>query len=144
METPLLLILLCVAVTVTHCSLIDFGIMIHKVVQRSPLNYVLYGCHCGYGGRGQPMDNIDWCCHKHDCCFDYMVSIGCKPMNEPYKFTYIDGNLTCDSLQNNLCAQETCECDREATLCFKDHNDKYSQTYRGYKKRWCTGQLPPC
>lgn len=40
-------------------SVLDFGVMIYCAVGRSPLDYNGYGCFCGIGGQGTPMDDID-------------------------------------------------------------------------------------
>ena len=40
-------------------SLLQFGIMINCEVKRDPLDYNGYGCWCGIGGKGEPLDEID-------------------------------------------------------------------------------------
>ncbi|KHJ96455.1 hypothetical protein OESDEN_03583 [Oesophagostomum dentatum] len=32
--------------------------------------YNNYGCFCGYGGGGTPIDGIDRCCEVHDRCYN--------------------------------------------------------------------------
>ncbi|XP_053307635.1 group IIE secretory phospholipase A2-like [Spea bombifrons] len=141
-----LFIVLCAAVAVASCGLLEFGTMIHEVTGRSAISfYAFYGCHCGYGGYGQPKDQIDWCCHKHDCCFARMSLLGCRPMTRRYHYDFTDGSLTCDSPKNDDCARLVCECDRDAVLCFKQHDDKYSRKYTFYaKKLRCRGPTPAC
>jgi len=38
---------------------LDFGFMILCAVGRNPLDYNGYGCFCGIGGEGTPMDDTD-------------------------------------------------------------------------------------
>ncbi|KAM4652374.1 basic phospholipase A2 caudoxin-like [Discoglossus pictus] len=139
-----LAVLLFVGVTLTHCGIVDFGNMIHQVVQRSPFAYILYGCHCGPGGRGMPKDEIDWCCHVHDCCFGVMDTLGCRPMTKRYYFSYENGDLSCDLPVNDECARQVCECDRVAALCFKQHNNKFSKRTSMSMRMFCWGRVPDC
>ena len=37
----------------------QFGRMIKCATKRSPLDYINYGCYCGLGGRGHPVDDTD-------------------------------------------------------------------------------------
>ncbi|XP_030041752.1 phospholipase A2, membrane associated-like [Microcaecilia unicolor] len=134
---------------VAHGGLLEFGIMIYRVTQRNPLiSYVAYGCHCGHNGRGAPKDEVDWCCHAHDCCFGRMNELGCRPKTQPYTYTYIDGNLTCTDPENEkpdaACARQICECDKEAALCFKKNDGKYQRKYTFYINLFCRGPKPQC
>lgn len=40
-------------------NLIQFGTMIQCATPRSFWDYMDYGCYCGYGGRGTPVDALD-------------------------------------------------------------------------------------
>uniref|UniRef100_A0A8D0G5I2 Phospholipase A2 n=1 Tax=Sphenodon punctatus TaxID=8508 RepID=A0A8D0G5I2_SPHPU len=53
---------------------------------RSPLAYIGYGCYCGLGGQGWPKDRTDWCCHRHDCCYDKAERAGCSPKMQRYEW----------------------------------------------------------
>ena len=40
-------------------NVIQFGVMIICATGRNPLDYNLYGCWCGIGGGGNPVDDVD-------------------------------------------------------------------------------------
>nr|XP_061805679.1 phospholipase A2-like [Nerophis lumbriciformis] len=71
-------------------SLMELRDMIRCSTDRSPLDYLSYGCYCGVGGQGRPLDSTDWCCHKHDCCYGDAQRQGCKPISYRYKWTCND------------------------------------------------------
>ncbi|XP_075045699.1 phospholipase A2-like [Mixophyes fleayi] len=146
MTSILLLLLGTVLVAVSRGGVMQFGFMVHRVTGRLPFtSYLYYGCHCGPGGRDWPIDDIDWCCHTHDCCYDNLYTMGCKPIIVPYRFSYRNGNLTCVDPDLGGCARQTCECDREIALCFQRYNDNYSigNTFF-FKKTKCWGSKPGC
>ncbi|XP_075462160.1 basic phospholipase A2-like [Ascaphus truei] len=137
-------LLLLIAVIVTHGGLVEFGQMILKVNGKPPVpSYTTYGCYCGIGGHGKPVDDIDWCCRVHDCCYEKMDRMGCKPRSKPYHFSYNNGILTCGS-SNDKCASEVCECDRTVALCFKQHNKKYTIEHTFYPDFLCSKPTPKC
>ncbi|XP_035689161.1 basic phospholipase A2 Cc2-PLA2-like [Branchiostoma floridae] len=101
-------------------SVLQFGAMISHVTGRNPFDYLDYGCYCGLGGSGTPVDDIDRCCEVHDACYgavDSSDGVGTAHLIN-YHFTQEAGGLvTCDDRFGTV-AREACECDREAAFCF--------------------------
>ncbi|XP_021254479.1 group 10 secretory phospholipase A2-like [Numida meleagris] len=84
---------------------------------RSPLAYIGYGCYCGLGGRGWPKDKTDWCCHRHDCCYDKAEKEGCSPKAQRYQWVCERSAVRCDNLTDR-CEKMVCLCDQEAAKCW--------------------------
>ncbi|XP_005038637.1 PREDICTED: group 10 secretory phospholipase A2-like [Ficedula albicollis] len=84
---------------------------------RSPLAYIGYGCYCGLGGRGWPKDKTDWCCHRHDCCYDTAEKEGCNPKVQRYQWACEQNTVRCDNLTDR-CEKMVCLCDQEAAKCW--------------------------
>ena len=52
------------------------------------LEYDDYGCWCGPGGSGAPVDGADTCCMHHDHCYDDIIANGtCNPYTAQYHWT---------------------------------------------------------
>ncbi|XP_030839641.1 basic phospholipase A2 nigroxin A-like [Strongylocentrotus purpuratus] len=129
--------------------------MIWCTTYRSGLSYNGYGCYCGYGGSGTPVDGVDRCCETHDRCYSDLYDEGYCPRNVEiftalYKFRSQDclyswsrlfggsrsPDIQCNDKVNSRCMQALCECDRETAFCFA--GEKYNSKYSFYdKKRKC-------
>uniref|UniRef100_A0A8C3GLN4 Phospholipase A2 n=1 Tax=Cairina moschata TaxID=8855 RepID=A0A8C3GLN4_CAIMO len=84
---------------------------------RSPLAYIGYGCYCGLGGQGWPKDKTDWCCHRHDCCYDMAEKEGCSPKVQSYQWECEEKAVQCDKVTDR-CEKMVCQCDQEAAKCW--------------------------
>ncbi|XP_072011278.1 basic phospholipase A2 caudoxin-like [Engystomops pustulosus] len=128
-----------------QAAILKFGDMISYMTERSAVSFLVYGCHCGLGGKGFPVDDIDWCCHAHDCCYDTLERMGCSPKMKNYHFIRIFGTIICDDKDLNGCARKTCECDRTASFCLHKFNSTFSKSksFNVFRIN-CRGSKPPC
>ncbi|XP_047200360.1 phospholipase A2, minor isoenzyme-like isoform X3 [Hippoglossus stenolepis] len=108
-------------------SLIQFRTGILCTMPKSwPLwDYADYGCYCGLGGSGTPVDELDRCCEVHDNCYGDAEKLKeCWSFfHNPYTKMYSSicdkesKTITCNK-KNNKCEMFICECDRKAAECF--------------------------
>jgi len=75
--------------------------------------YGLYGCWCGPGGSGSPVDGTDRCCHRHDLCYDVIIA---KHSLSPYRTQYNYKNKTCTDAVGTM-LHDICSCDKALALC---------------------------
>ncbi|XP_041059002.1 phospholipase A2, minor isoenzyme-like [Carcharodon carcharias] len=111
----------------------QFRNMIKCVVPNShpAFDYSDYGCYCGFGGAGTPVDELDRCCQVHDHCYGGASKFKeCRPIyDNPYSMSYrysCSDYILCSS-DNSPCEAYICECDRQAAICFAEapYNEEY-------------------
>ncbi|XP_055253239.1 putative inactive group IIC secretory phospholipase A2 isoform X4 [Moschus berezovskii] len=79
-----------------HSSFWQFQRMVKHITGRSAFfSYYGYGCYCGLGGKGTPVDNTDRCCLAHDCCYERAKQLGCQPVLNGYQFRVVNGTVVC-------------------------------------------------
>ncbi|XP_063409976.1 basic phospholipase A2-like [Mytilus trossulus] len=82
-----------------------------------------YGCYCGQGGYGEPMDNLDRCCKAHDDCY-----AGLEQQNyysNKYDYQFKRTTIECNGAYQH---KKLCECDKillECVLRSEYHSDHY-------------------
>ncbi|XP_072048703.1 neutral phospholipase A2 3-like [Amphiura filiformis] len=63
-------------------SILEFGTLIECATGGSWTDYTAYGCYCGFGGSGKPVDATDRCCQQHDRCYSKTKHGGSCPKND--------------------------------------------------------------
>lgn len=113
-------------------SLLDLSQMIRKATGRNALEYNGYGCYCGLGGRGSPVDSIDRCCKIHDECYRSLEGrYNCKMLKfTSYNWWTSQNKVVC-SLNQSWCKFRLCNCDVSFVECIKRH--QYNDRYHGWK-----------
>ncbi|XP_049624148.1 phospholipase A2 [Suncus etruscus] len=128
-------------------ALWQFHSMIKCVLPNSKplLEFNNYGCYCGLGGSGTPVDELDQCCQTHDNCYSQARKIGnCwfildNPYTESYSHSCANLEITCSS-KNNPCEDFICNCDRTAAMCFA--KAPYNEEHKSLDKRkYCKDTL---
>ncbi|XP_072103847.1 phospholipase A2, minor isoenzyme-like isoform X1 [Mobula birostris] len=121
-------------------NLIQFSNMISCAIPgcSALLRFNDYGCYCGPGGSGTPVDDLDRCCQTHDNCYgDAENKENCKTVFSPtmvyYHWSCSKGKIECGS--NYHCAKFICECDRNAAICFS--KAKYNPENKGISQSRC-------
>ncbi|XP_069431184.1 putative inactive group IIC secretory phospholipase A2 isoform X1 [Ovis canadensis] len=86
-----------------HSSFWQFQRMVKHITGRSAFfSYYGYGCYCGLGGKGTPVDNTDRCCLAHDCCYERAKHLGCQPVLNGYQFRVVNGTVVWDLLDSGI------------------------------------------
>ncbi|XP_077787479.1 phospholipase A2 homolog otoconin-22-like [Podarcis muralis] len=141
--TIFLLVLACGAALVT-----GLASQFNEMIQMSTVTYTLanftnYGCHCGAGTQGFPVDAIDRCCHSHDCCYNKAEMFGCNPSTLSYRFYTQRDKIKCVKSRDR-CEKLVCECDQKAANCFRKHLFAYNLQFKNHPANNCRAQRPFC
>ncbi|KAM7438401.1 Phospholipase A2 [Porites harrisoni] len=125
----------------TSRSIVGFGLMILCHVHRNPLLYNGYGCYCGFGGKGKPLDQTDRCCQIHDECYNSVIRSDSCPFDKAvYVMPYSRvGCFRCKPASYywfyGKCRHSLCKCDSEAVQCFK--RSKFNPRFINYPQDKC-------
>ncbi|XP_052066914.1 acidic phospholipase A2-like [Mytilus californianus] len=71
-----------------------------------------YGCYCGIGGGGTPLDGLDGCCKAHDDCWGNVESFWCRPYLVGYQYKIINGKTVDCEDSDGTCKYNVCMCDK--------------------------------
>ncbi|XP_068707036.1 basic phospholipase A2 taipoxin alpha chain-like [Montipora foliosa] len=118
-------------------SILDFGALILCKTERNPLTFNGYGCYCGFGGQGTPVDGLDRCCQVHDNCYGQLQRNFSTLPYAIYFTPYAINHLTCTCSTRQLTEFQRglCRCDEQAAACF--NRNYYNSRYSGYDKSKC-------
>ncbi|KAJ8675401.1 hypothetical protein QAD02_011187, partial [Eretmocerus hayati] len=119
-------------------ALTNLARMMMKGLGCDPMDYNGYGCYCGSGGSGEPVDGIDSCCQDHDQCYR---NSGCgeSAWNEyttGFSWTYENGQIQCPRARAGVCTDGLCHCDKNFVNCLA----RQENICPSWKKT-CPGQL---
>ncbi|KAH9490425.1 hypothetical protein Btru_034847 [Bulinus truncatus] len=98
------------------------------------LNLLGYGCYCGLGGKGKPLDGIDRCCQVHDGCYEEK-GVGCNTYFVDNKFECRDNRCECKDSPTSGCAYDICRCDVQFGECLI--SEVFNQSNANHNKKLC-------
>ncbi|XP_060056928.1 phospholipase A2, membrane associated-like isoform X2 [Erinaceus europaeus] len=104
--------------------------------------YGQYGCHCGWEGKGSPVDATDKCCVALNCCYHNLERAGCNPRSTTYNIDYKWNHISC--VKANFCSNKVCECDKAVAKCLARNKKTFKKKYEKYDHNNCKGVNPRC
>ncbi|XP_068743073.1 basic phospholipase A2 PA-13-like [Montipora capricornis] len=118
----------------------EFRKMIKCATGRSAFDFLGYGCWCGLGGEGFPVDNLDRCCQVHDKCYEKLGSV--CPIHKLSRYTIPYSTRSCTSCEPasyywfwGNCRHGLCLCDAVAAKCFA--KQPFNENFRNYPTSKC-------
>nr|Q2PG81.2 RecName: Full=Basic phospholipase A2 PeBP(R)-I/II; Short=svPLA2; AltName: Full=Phosphatidylcholine 2-acylhydrolase; Flags: Precursor [Protobothrops elegans]BAE72889.1 phospholipase A2 [Protobothrops elegans] len=115
-------------------SLVELWKMVFQETGKEAVkNYGLYGCNCGVGKRGKPVDATDRCCFVHRCCYKKVT--GCDPKKDRYSYSWENKAIVCG--EKNPCLKQVCECDKAVAICLRENLGTYNKNHRVTVKFLC-------
>ncbi|XP_022087351.1 phospholipase A2 AP-PLA2-I-like [Acanthaster planci] len=112
--------------------------------------YTGYGCYCGLGGAGNPLDATDDCCYFHDKCYDQSPCSYRQTYTIRYQMTTSscgsdDATVTCKTASDypgydgdeKECALTICNCDKDLAYCLAEARSTYNEAYRNWSNSEC-------
>ncbi|XP_070541851.1 phospholipase A2 AP-PLA2-II-like [Ptychodera flava] len=167
MKTVLFFLTLAVCVSVLHGlyavksrskrNLVQLGDMVkcttNKGILKSAFKYNRYGCWCGFGGKGVPVDAIDRCCKDHDLCYEQAREDANCGRIDIYLVRYVyeahlcggdEAYIRCRHVdeyrrrdRDAACKHAICWCDAVLAECFGAHLHTYNDNHNNWSQRNC-------
>ncbi|XP_041475997.1 acidic phospholipase A2-like [Lytechinus variegatus] len=128
-------------------SLLQLNTVISCYTGKSGFDFNGYGCWCGLGGSGNPVDDVDRCCMAHDNCYQALQDEGCGLYFTSYEYSEQNcgsrnGSITCGGSPadpETECSFKLCECDRRIASCLRQHT--YHDVFADFPKSFCDPRL---
>ncbi|XP_055892418.1 acidic phospholipase A2 E-like isoform X3 [Biomphalaria glabrata] len=117
----------------TERSFLDLCTVVNTHTRRACLDYLGYGCFCGLGGQGQPLDDVDKCCQAHDDCYGRHRQ--CVAYFQTINMDCKDGKCTCTDPKTSGCPYNVCQCDVQFGACL--NTATFNKDYANYDKDKC-------
>ncbi|XP_034289709.1 phospholipase A2 crotoxin basic subunit CBd-like [Pantherophis guttatus] len=103
----------------------------------------LYGCHCGTGGFGKPLDAVDRCCFLHDCCYRHTrLSLKCHNRVKWQRYKLLCKTSETECRSKSICGRTACECDKQLAECLTAARPQRKHSF--YKRELCQGSKGTC
>ncbi|KAI4078940.1 phospholipase A2 group IIC [Homo sapiens] len=132
----------------THSSFWQFQRRVKHITGRSAFfSYYGYGCYCGLGDKGIPVDDTD--SPSSPSPYEKLKEFSCQPVLNSYQFHIVNGAVVCGCTlgpgASCHCRLKACECDKQSVHCFKESLPTYEKNFKqfssqprcGRHKPWC-------
>uniref|UniRef100_A0ABM5F331 Phospholipase A2 n=1 Tax=Pogona vitticeps TaxID=103695 RepID=A0ABM5F331_9SAUR len=104
----------------------------------------LYGCYCGTGGSGSPLDAVDQCCFLHDCCYRHVrVSLQCHSKVKWQRYKLLCNGSETECRSTGVCGRMACECDKQLAECLTGAKPRRKNSFYN-RRELCKGPKNSC